>query len=204
MRTDGAKISPVTVSEIVQHYITLYRDAAHEEMSFFNEESNPANAIRRAALCQWGEKRKRHPHQRRIPRRLLEQVEERLQAIRQRLAKATDFAALHKLVEEEVGSIKGIGPLTVYDIAHRIGAYFRKPPELVYLHAGTRIGARIFNITGDSFDPKILPKPFSHLSAAEIEDCLCIYKDELRGVFSSRSRRNSGCGVARRQLRCLE
>jgi hypothetical protein len=41
-RTDGAKISPVTVSEIVQHYITLYRDAAHEEMSFFNEESNPA------------------------------------------------------------------------------------------------------------------------------------------------------------------
>ena len=31
------------------------------------------------------------------------------------------------------------------------------------------------------FDPKILPKPFARLAASEIEDCLCIYKDELLG-----------------------
>ena len=74
----------------------------------------------------------------------------------------------------------------MYDIAHRIGAYFGKLPENVYLHAGTRIGARAFNIKGDSIDPKTLPKPFLWLSPAEIEDCLCIYREELHGVRSQR------------------
>jgi hypothetical protein len=146
----------MTLDEIVSDYIREYRNAAGEEMRDFENERSPSAAIRRAALCQWQDG-KRHPHQQRIPATLLEQVEARLQVIRQRLAKAADFASLHKLVKEEVGSIKGVGPLTVYDISHRIGTHFSKPPERVYLHAGTRIGARAFRITGDSFDPKILP-----------------------------------------------
>jgi hypothetical protein len=53
----------------------------------------------------------------------------------------------------------------------------------MYLHAGIRTGARTLNIKGDSFDPAILPEAFSHLSPAEIEDRLCIYKyrDQLKG-----------------------
>ena len=43
-----------------------------------------------------------------------------------------------------------------------------------------------YNIKGDSIDPKTLPKPFLWLSPAEIEDCLCIYKEELHGVRSQR------------------
>ena len=82
-------------------------------------------------------------------------------------------------MKDELGGIKGIGALTVYDIAHRLGAHFGKAPQLVYLHAGTRTGARVFNIIGDSFDPRILPKAFSRLAPSEIEDCMCIYKDEL-------------------------
>ena len=126
----------------------------------------------------------------------------RLQAIGRKLANAGDFAALHGLVEGEIGSIKAIWALTAYDIAHRIGAHFGKAPRLVYLHAGTRTGARVFNISGDSFDPRILPKAFSRLAPSEIEDCLCIYKDELRdGAHSRTARRKSRCAVAVRQ-RC--
>ena len=84
---------------------------------------------------------KRHDHQRRIPKRLLEQVETKLQAIRRKLSNATDFDVLHRLVEQEIGGIRGIGALMVYDISHRIGAYFGKAPERVYLHAGVRVGA---------------------------------------------------------------
>jgi hypothetical protein len=141
---------------------------------------------------------KRHAHQRRIPRALLEHVEAKLQAIRRKLSNAADFAALHRLVDEEIGSIKGIGALAVYDIAHRIGAYFEKAPERVYLHAGVRVGARALGIGGDSFDPKILPKPFARLAPSEIEDCLCIYKKELMGGLRDEFRRSSGCAVARR------
>jgi len=189
----------MTFDEIVNDYIRTQRPYTGEEMMDFAKESTPSAAIRRAALCDRKDG-KRHDHQRRIPRVLLEHAEAKLQAIRRKLSNAADFAALHRLVDEEIGSIKGIGTLTVYDIAHRIGAYFRKTPKRVYVHAGVRVGARALGIEGDSFDPKILPKPFARLAPSEIEDCLCIYKDELRGG-AIRSR-NSGCGVARRP-RCV-
>jgi hypothetical protein len=190
----------MTLEEIVSDYIRQYRNNARAEMRFFEIQRSPSEAIRKAALCILPTG-KRHPHQRRIPKAVLEQAEARLQAIGHSLAKATDFAGLHQLVEGEIGGIRGVGALTVYDIAHRIGAHFGRTPELVYLHAGTRTGARVFNIGGDAFDPKKLPRAFSRLTPAEIEDCLCIYKDELRG--STLARRSPGCGVARPSQRCL-
>ena len=143
----------MTLDEIVGDYIHRYRDRARAEVRFFEIQRSPSEAIRKAALCMLPSG-KRHPHQRRIPRTLLEQVEARLQAIGRKLANAADFTALHKLVEDEIGDIKGIGALTVYDISHRIAARFGKTPRFVYLHAGTRTGARVFNIGGESFDPK--------------------------------------------------
>jgi len=110
-----------------------------------------------------------------------ELAEARLQAAAKRIAAASDFAALHGIVEREIGSIRGIGTLTVYDIAHRLGAHFGKAPALVYLHAGTRKGAEVFGLSGDSIDPRKLPSPFSRLSPAEIEDwqgrLLDLFKD---------------------------
>ena len=189
----------MTLSPIISDYIRKYRDRARAEMRFFEIQRSPSEAIHKAALCMLPSG-KRHPHQRRIPRALLEQAEARLQAIGPNLARAADFSALHRIVENEIGNIRGIGALTVYDISHRIGAHFGKVPRLVYLHAGTKIGARVFNIGGDSIDPGQLPKTFSRLTASEIEDCLCIYNDELRDrARSGSARRRSGCSVAVRR-----
>ena len=195
----------MTFDDIVADYIREYRDDARAEMRFFEIQRSPTEAIRKAALCQMPGG-KRHPHQRRIPRVLLEQVEGRLQGIRRKLAKAPDFATVHRLVRDEAGSIRGIGGLTVYDISHRIGAYFGKAPELVYLHAGTKTGARTFSIGGEAFDPEILPKPFSRLAPAEIEDCLCIYKDELKASHNgavSKSPMRSSFSPCRPRARIL-
>ena len=115
----------MTLDEIVSDYIHEYRDDARAEMRFFEIQRSPSTAIRKAALCELPVG-KRHPHQRRIPKALLEQAEARLQAIGRKLAKAADFSALHRACENEIGGIKGIGALTVYDIAHRIGAHFGK------------------------------------------------------------------------------
>jgi hypothetical protein len=186
----------MTLSEIISDYIRRHRDRARAETRFFEIQRSPSEAIHKAAFCMLPSS-KRHPHQRRILKALIEQAEARLQAIGRNLAGAADFSALHRLVLNEIGNIRGIGALTVYDISHRIGAPFGKAPRLVYLHTGSRTGARVFNISGDSFDPRRLPKPLSRLKASEIEDCLCIYKDELRGNAYSRSaRRRSGCSVA--------
>ena len=187
--------------QIVAHYIREYRHEARAEMRVFESQRTASEAIRKAALCIYSEG-KRHPHQRRIPRAVLEESEAKLQAIRRSFVKAINFEEIHRLVEEEIGGIRGIGPLSVYDIAHRIGAYFRKTPRLVYLHAGARTGARAFNITGDYFDPKILPKAFSRLAPSEIEDCLCIYKDELRNEGRTSTIRRTHCIPSRRRVRC--
>jgi hypothetical protein len=190
----------MTFDDIVRDYIREYRDDASAEMEDYRTEKTRVAAIRRASLCEFPDG-KRHPHQYRIPRSLLELAEGRLQAAAKQLAEARDFDALHEIVKREIGSVHGIGKLMVYDIAHRIGAYFGKTPAMVYLHRGTKEGAATLGFRGETLDPKVLPAAFSKLTPAEIEDSLCIYKDELRGDSSPHTRR---CGVARRPRRCVE
>jgi hypothetical protein len=192
-------MKPMTLDEIVDAYIREYRAAARAEMDTFRREESRAAAIRRAALCEFQDG-KRHPHQYLIPRRLLELAEERFQAAAKHLAAAADFDALHEIVRREIGSVHGIGKLMVYDIAQRIGAHLGKAPTLIYLHRGTKEGAAILGFHGETLDARKLPSAFLRLAPAEIEDCLCIYKDQLRGA-PTHFQHNSGYGVARGQRR---
>lgn len=184
----------MTLDEIVAAYIQDCRVAAQAEMRFFEIQRSMTRAIHHAALCVLPSG-KRHPHQRRLRRVVLIEAERRLQEMAEALAQVPDFAGLHRLMQDKVGVIPGMGKLAVYDIAHRIGGFLGKLPTLVYLHAGTAIGARALGFRGDTIDPSQLPPAFSHLSAAEIEDCLCIYKDKLRGgrVRTGRLRRSYAC-----------
>jgi hypothetical protein len=172
-------VFPMQVDEIVTAYILNFRQSASDEMRYFAIQRSLTTAIHKAARCLLPSG-KRHPHQRRIPKALLEQAERHLQATAKDLERATDFTDLYHIVELEIGSIPGIGPLTVYDISHRLGAFLRKAPDLVYLHAGTKRGAAVLGLSGAAIHPGQLPAVFSRLTAAEIEDCLCIYKEHLR------------------------
>ena len=163
---------------VVSSYILNFRSSARAEMRYFQAQPSLSAAIEKAALCVTP-KGKRHPHQRRIPKAVLEKAKERLQAAARNLKVSTDFAALHRIVECEIRSIRGIGPLTVYDMAHRLGAFLGKAPHFVYLHSGTRTGAASLGLKGVAIAPFQLPAAFSRLTPAEIEDCLCIYKDQL-------------------------
>jgi len=187
----------MTHDEIVDTYIREYREGAHAEMRVFVDLRSPSAAIRMAALSLRADG-KRQDHQRRIPKQVLDDAEVQLQTIRTNIAKATDFDALHRLVLAQIGPIRGVGELTVYDIAHRIGCYLGKHPERVYLHAGTKVGARAFGMRGTSFDPAVLPRPFARLSPAEIEDVLCIFADALAGRKKGRNNNGSRCVVPRK------
>jgi len=91
------------------------------------------------------------------------------------------FEDLHDAIRGAIGSIRGIGDLTVYDTAVRIGAHLGLEPQMVYLHAGTKAGARAMGLAGQGgrLAMSTLPAAFRQLSAREVEDCLCIYKDAL-------------------------
>jgi hypothetical protein len=168
------------LTAIVKDYASRHRERARREIRYFTILRSLEDVIREAALSRLPSG-KRHPHQRRIPLNVLQAAERRLQAIAGRLRTAKSFAELHDLIDRQIKPIRGIGDLAIYDIAHRIGAYLRHAPEAVYLHAGTREGARALNLSGKTIDLSLLLVELRKLPAAEIEDCLCIYKDALYG-----------------------
>lgn len=177
----GPESLPATsFGAIVDHYIRCYRDHAARERADFAG-GGERDAISRAALAEIdvdGTTR-RHPHQYRIPRRQLEKARDQLLAAG--VTSASTFDELHQLVARTVGSIERIGELAVYDTALRIGAHLRLEPDLVYLHRGTRDGARALGLGRGRPSLRVdeLPPEFRRLRPYEIEDCLCIYKREL-------------------------
>jgi hypothetical protein len=157
-------------------------------MRFYAACSTLTEAIRRAALC-LGQDGRRHDHQRQIRRGLLPEVERRLQARQEELAACASFHELFETVCEAAGSIKWIGRhgVTSYDIATRIGAYLGLKPEYIYLHNGTLEGARALGLSGRRLSRDQLPKAFRTLTPAELENCLCSFKDDFRAIAGSRS-----------------
>jgi hypothetical protein len=187
---------PQTLEGVIQHYIDNVRDGAAEEMQFYSRQPTLANTIEMAALSKRSDW-KRHDHQRRISAETLLKAFQALKGTR--FDGEANFSGLHREVNELIGGITGIGPLAVYDMSHRIGAYLGLLPDRVYLHAGTRVGARVLGFRGETVELTDLPEPFSQLTAAEAEDCLCRYKGDLGRICSRITpRRVSGAaGVAR-------
>ncbi len=94
------------------------------------------------------------------------------------------FEELLERVETLIGAIEGVGRLMVYDTSLRIGARVGVEPDRVYLHAGTREGARALGLATDRgfLFMEELPLQLRRLKPREVEDLLCIYKAELTRV----------------------
>lgn len=153
-----------------------------EDLEGFAELPDIGTAIHRAVLCLTSLDR-RHPHQRRLPLAVLRQGEQVLQSLAGRMEAATSFDDLHDVVAGALAAVPGIGALTDYDIATRIGAFLRLAPTSVYLHAGTAVGAQAFGVRSRPDVPverDRFPPPLCDLPAADIENLLCIYKDRLK------------------------
>ena len=167
---------------IVRAYCRDHRAAAANERAYWACHSSLNDAVRAAALSTLS-CGKRHPHQRRIPGDALQRAADALTS--QPIPAHRSFDDLHRTVQDRIGSIHRIGELAVYDIACRIGAFLGLSPDLVYLHAGTRQGARALGHRGPTLHKNDLSPEFHRLSAAEIEDCLCIYKTELQRLAAA-------------------
>lgn len=139
---------------------------------------NPKELINRIAWAITSEG-KTHSHQRRITKSAKLELEEHLIKNFETIKGIRKFEDYLKLCRR----IKGIGPLTSYDVATRLGICFNIFPDKVYLHCGTRTGAK--NLLGDKIKGKRylylseLPKELHCLTPLQIEDFLCIYKNLL-------------------------
>ena len=105
-----------------------------------------------------------------------------------KIKSAKSFEELYGIICNITSRIHGISHLTSYDISLPIGYYLGFGPEYIYSHAGTKTG--LMNICGIEVKEKIvkagLGDPFRYcdLSAAQLEDMFCIFKD---GVEKDRS-----------------
>lgn len=167
------------LAQIAEDYRRCHRGRARRELEHFRHLRTDEDAVTEAALAKLPSG-KRHPHQYRTPRVALEESRRRLLGNLPGIKRAQSFDDLFALVEQVSGSIPRIGPLTVYDTALRIGARFGLEPTSVYLHSGTRDGAKTLLGTDgrrETIELDELPPPLGALSAREVEDLLCIYKD---------------------------
>jgi len=190
----GGSTSP---RQIVDDYIRNYRLGAEQETQFFARQPSLHKAVQWAAQCKRPDG-KRHSHQHRIPSASLEDAYRRLLVAD--LAGCRAFDALHDAIADRITDIHMIGELTIYDITHRIGAFLGLAPTSVYLHRGTRDGAVALGFDGKrkTIDVAELPDEFHRLTPSEIEDCLCIYKDEIAAVVRGEPadlRGGSPCGT---------
>ena len=166
--------------DVVSDYILRHQEAAAKELRWFEIQRSLGDAVSLAALAK-GPGGKRLAHQRRIPRRVLGECRRRLVGSLDDLRGARSFEDLHDVVAATIGPIRGIGPLTIYDTSLRVGANLGLEPEQVFLHAGTRVGARRLglDVARTAVPVEELPQPLWRLRPREIEDVLCIYKDRL-------------------------
>lgn len=171
------------------------RKKTDQVIKYCGESTNLAVAVRRAVEAR-DEFGKHHNHQSKVDITARRKFGAKIihRAARGALP-LTDFDKLYDTLD----FIKpyGIGPVTVYDVAVRIGAYTGAEPKSVYMHAGVRQG---FKALQNAFDrmgneaegwhlivgvsprqEKVkldhFPPPLNKMKADDVEDILCTYRE---------------------------
>lgn len=159
---------------------TLTRDPV---MEFTASARTFEEAVKRACRSR-GRNGKMHNHQSKVREVHRMQLFVRIVTrIPRHARRFTDFDDLHDTIEELAP--KGIGPVTTYDVAVRIGSWLGIDPQSLYLHAGVRQGWEALQ-GGSSLGVKRIgrdhwPQELQQLPADEVEDFLCTY----RSVFAT-------------------
>ena len=183
------------LKDLVDDYVEVFRPRLACSLGWYGNAPSLREAIERSALSR-GCDSKVHPHQSRwITEQARCEANELLQERLTDIEAARSFESVMFIVEDVARAVSGVGPLTTYDIALRIG-WFKGPefkPEKVYLHAGAKAGAMALTTKVDRVVPiTLFPPGLERLNAYEIEDFLCVYKGCLPKLPKARSSRPRG------------
>jgi hypothetical protein len=174
---------PTSYDGVVSRYIVEKRVAAQKEREFYAQLPTVAEAARQAALALTaGGKRHSHQGPFRVQQETLDAWATVLLNNLDWVVSAGTFEELH----DRLASLrfKSVGPLIIYDTAYRLGAKLGLEPRLVYLHSGTLDGAVLlgFSKKRQTLEPSELPEAFQALRPYEIEDCLCMFKNDIAQI----------------------
>ena len=134
-------VSGSDIGALIRAYRIHNLQGSLAELEFFRRMRSVRDAIHHAALAIDG-RGKRFSHQRRIPASALVKAESLLADSTRWLKRCSAFHELHTFLARLFEPVHGLGELYVYDTALRLGSFLNLRPEYVYIHAGTRSGAR--------------------------------------------------------------
>jgi hypothetical protein len=164
--------------DVAGAYLVKYAPKDAQDKRFVSESPTLPQAIERA--------REKLPHVRDVWIEATKKAADLLKPLASRIAECENFDDLHQFICDNLQSVSGIGPLTCYDFAYLIGAWLKKEPTEVYLHAGTRKGAQAVlgaQANRDRLPVSAFPEGLRRsLTAAQIEDVLCIYHGPLARI----------------------
>jgi hypothetical protein len=182
------------LKSLVETYIYYNRKKMSDYLTWFKDRPSLSEVIRYAALAV-DDSDNMFRHQYHLDKESLKKGRAIVLSASNTLTQCKSFDELFRLLETKLRPVKGLGELYVYDVALRIGAYLGLSPEKVYLHRGTRKGAKALGLNHkvDALDVESVPKELRQLAPHEIEDFLCIYKTDFLGPRMVRlTRRSTG------------
>lgn len=172
--------------EIIHDYNLKHRRGNKDQLAWFRGQPSFKDALLMAAKAE-DERGKRYRHQNKVWKTAIPEAQYRLLNAADKLQECKSFhelwLLLYVLLKPANGPakpVKGLGHLYIYDTALRLGSYLGFAPEKVYLHAGTLEGAKKFGFISGSktwLELDELPEDLQKITANEVEDVLCIYKD---------------------------
>jgi len=166
-----------SLDALIAEFRTKHLKGIERELEFFRTRPSIEVAIRHAATAT-DEDGYCFDHQFRILRAARLQAAAILTSAKSRFRACASFHELHTLLSDLLSPVPGLGELYVYDTALRLGTYVGLAPDFVYLHAGTREGARALGLgRGRAYlELHDLPGPLRALSVDEVESFFCFYK----------------------------
>ena len=169
-----------SLKSLIAEYRQRWGRGAEQELDCFREMPSMELAIHHVAFATDDED-VCFEHQYRIIRPARRRAEAILIEAAARLEECRSFHELHTLLTDRLMPVPGLGEMYIYDAAVRMGAFLNLSPTLVYLHCGTRDGARALgmDVKRPFLEIRNLPKELRGISAGDLESFLCIFKNRF-------------------------
>jgi len=171
-----------SLKKSIEIYLRKYAPCLEAQLDHFR--SLPFRKTVEAAAMAEGQDGKMLKHQRRVGCEVLARGKDRLLKCLPEIESRADFEGVLLVVVRETKPVRRFGTLARYDTALRIGAKLNKLPTMVYLHAGTKRGAKLLGLgtTRDvltMWEVSELCPDLQELEPHHIENFLCIFKSSF-------------------------
>lgn len=170
----------MSLADLVREYRRDFAPGLQAELDYYPSLDSLAEVIRRATVG-LGDNDLMHSYQHRLNYALLEEQAEAYLGIKNKIRNTNTFGELFDLLRRH--RLDGVGRLTCYDAAVRIGSYFRLC-AVTYLYTGTIVGYRNLGLraSGDTPTFESQPKPLQSLSPSDLKNFLYLFSKRIKGL----------------------